>query len=163
MSDQEVHAFIGVDPGLTTGTFVFFTDGPRDVGHLSRAEVAPTTHQVFARWADMYGPDRVHVAIERFIITPRTARLSPQPDALEVSGLVKGLAQIHGITDVRQYAKGNLKFASDRVLGACGWRVPNMRHANDAARQAFALLKDVDYPLWVRVAGGAIMQSDDDE
>jgi hypothetical protein len=60
--------------------------------------------------------------------------------------------------EVRQYAKANLKFASDDMLKAIGWSTPGMRHANDAARQAFALLKDVDYPRWSELVRDAKME-----
>jgi hypothetical protein len=110
-------------------------------------------------WAmKLFEPGSVHIAIERYIITPKTAKLSQQTEALEVTGMAKGFAALAGITDVRQYAKANLKFASDDMLKAVGWWNPKMRHANDAARQAFALLKDVDYPRWSELVRDAKME-----
>lgn len=112
-------------------------------------------------------PDmQVHIAVEKFIINARTARLSQQSEALEVTGMVKAIAAVSqlgaaGRVDVRQYLKSNLKFASDEALKRAHWYSVRERHANDAARQAFALLKDVDYPLWCRVSEGAMIESDD--
>jgi hypothetical protein len=104
-------------------------------------------------------PERIHVAIERYIITPKTAKLSQQTEALEVTGMVKAIAAIHCVTDVRQYAKANLKFASDDMLKSVGWKFPKpMRHAQDASRQAFALLKDVDYTRWSELVRDAKME-----
>jgi len=98
------------------------------------------------------------MAIERYIITPKTAKLSQQTEALEVTGMVKAIAALHGVTDVRQYTKANLKFASDSMMRGVGWHSPSFRHANDAARQAFALLKDVDYPRWSELVRDAKME-----
>ena len=78
------------------------------------------------------------------------------------AGAVKALAQIHGITDVRQYMKANLRYASDETLRVAGWAQPNMRHANDAARQAFALLKEVDYPRWAKIIADAKLKAEDE-
>jgi hypothetical protein len=102
-----------------------------------------------------------HVAVERYIITARTAKLSQQTDALEVTGMVKAVAAIQCMSGVRQYMKANLKFASDAALKRAGWYDPKQPHANDAARQAYALLKDVDYPTWLAVSNGAMMKFDD--
>lgn len=159
MSDLVV---IGVDPGNTTGVFIRFRDGGGSENQLERDYVAPFLNTTFGGLVAMYGTEAVHIAIERYIITARTSKLSQQPDALEVTGIVKCLAQIHGVKDVRQYMKANLKFAQDMALKRAGWYNPKMRHANDAARQAFALLKDVDYPTWLAVSNGAMMKSDDE-
>jgi hypothetical protein len=36
-----------------------------------------------------------------------------------------------------------------------------MEHADDAARQAFAMLKDIDYPAWARLVVDATMDAED--
>ena len=149
MTSSNEYVIIGIDPGLMTGTFVYQSrDGYTDADHLEVPELITTCHQFLGWWAATGDVDNVHIAIERYIITPKTAKLSQQTEALEVTGMVKAIAAIHGVTDVRQYAKSNLKFASDDMMRGVGWHSPSFRHANDAARQAFALLKDVDYPRW---------------
>lgn len=153
------YVIIGVDPGNTTGVFIRFSDGGGSESQLSRDDIAPYFNTTLQGLAVLYGPDSVHVAIERYIITARTAKLSQQPDALEVTGAVGVLAAVHGITDVRQYAKANLKFASDDMLRTMGWFTPKMRHANDAARQASALLKEVDYPRWCELVKGGTLDT----
>jgi hypothetical protein len=157
------YAIIGIDPGLMTGTFAYFEDGIKDAGHLEREKVAPTTHQFLSWQVERWGAENVHIAIERYIITSRTSKLTQQTDALEVTGSVKAIAQLHGITDVRQYAKANLKFASDHMLFEMGWYAPKMRHANDAARQASALLKEVDYPRWCELVKGGTLDTTTNE
>lgn len=162
MNSQSDYVIIGVDPGLMTGVFAYYSDGTSVPSQYSREDVAFRLNGALVRSGDRYGRTNVHVAIERYIITQQTAKLSQQPDALEVTGLVKGLAQIYGVDDVRQYMKANLKFASDSMLRSVGWSTPGMRHANDAARQAFALLKEVDYPRWSKMVADAKLDTEDE-
>ena len=171
------YMIIGVDPGLMTGLFVFrtyaanHTEVPQGPVQASADQIPTLLHDWIIRanahmWDDDGGteqPHGVYLAVEKFIITGRTAKLSQQTDALEVTGMVKALAALNGWIDVKQYAKANLKFANDDALKRAGWYSPKMRHANDAARQAYALLKDVDYPTWLAVSNGAMMKIDDEK
>lgn len=159
---HDEYVLIGIDPGATTGVFVYFEDGVIDACQYPREEITAHTADALQRWAQWRGPHNVHIAIEKYIITPNTAKLSQQTDALEVTGMVKGLAQLNHITDVRQYAKANLKFANDRMLDGVRWRKPNLKHSWDAARQTFALLKDVDPPVWSKMIADAKLASEDE-
>jgi len=162
MSNEYV--IIGIDPGLTTGVFTY--GSPNLFGYPSNTWPAQMPASEVPRYlrtavvdaTDHVGFRDVHVAVERYIITPKTAKLSQQTDALEVTGMAKAIMAMYAATDVRQYAKANLKFASDDMLKAVGWYSPKLRHANDAARQAFALLKDVDYPRWSELVRDASME-----
>lgn len=159
---------IGVDPGKTTGVFLFCSDTAPDAplrteAFQVRVEYMPFfLNGMFHLTTRHYG-GHCHVAIERFIINARTAKSSQQGDALEVTGMVKAVAAIQALPDVRQYMKANLKFASDDALKRAGWYDPKQPHANDAARQAYALLKDIDYPEWLAVSNGAMMKFDDEK
>lgn len=166
------YMIIGVDPGLTTGLYVYRTDAanhtevPQGPVHAEAWQVPALIHEWIIRanahmWDDDEGteePHGVHIAVEKYVITSRTAKLSQQTEALEVTGAVKAVAILDGHVTVNQYLKANLKFASDDMLKAVGWYNPKMRHANDAARQAFALLKDVDYPRWSELVRDASME-----
>lgn len=164
---------MGVDPGKTTGVFLYSpvgrvgqeSSGLKPYCHWLQIEAknAPIgLHGLIVDLADRYGHANVHIAVERFIINARTAKSSQQGDALEITGMVKGFARLHTPNPVRQYMKGNLKFASDVALRRAGWYSPKLGHATDAARQAYALLKDVDYPSWLDVSNGAMMEIDDE-
>jgi hypothetical protein len=156
---------IGVDPGLTTGVYIYRTyeanmtyvpDGPVQ---LESWQVASTLYEWLNRVLAHVEETDVHIAVEKYIITSRTAKLSQQSEALEITGAVKGVASLFPLVpEPRQYLKANLKFASDDMLRAMGWYDPKMRHANDAARQAFALLKDVDYTRWSELVRDAKME-----
>lgn len=165
MSDFVV---IGIDPGLMTGVFIYRTKQsyPRAVGAWIGHQVPVSDMPLFMNRklrsaVKSVGAANVHIAIEKFIINARTAKLSQQADALEVTGEVKALAVLHGVTDIRQYLKANLRYANDDALKLAHWWATRERHANDAARQAYALLKDVDYPTWLAVSNGAMMKIDD--
>lgn len=155
---------LGVDPGAMTGVFEYapYRDlcawMPRQV---PAAEMPRYLDRTFRR-AAKNGARNVHVAIEKYIITSNTAKLSQQTDALEITGAVKAIGALHGVTDVRQYMKSNLKFADDTMLKATYWWSMGEPHANDAARQTFALLKDVDYPLWAKIVADARLESEDE-
>jgi hypothetical protein len=162
------YILIGVDPGKTTGLFVY-SNGPR-FGFLDRqylrdqvdAEQMPKRmSDLIVKATDYVGYGGVHIAVERYIVTGRTAKLSQQTDALEVTGMVKAFATLHTSNSIRQYMKANLKFANDAALRRAGWHSSKLGHATDAARQAYALLKDVDYPEWLAVSNGAMMKFDD--
>jgi len=167
MSRQYV--VFGVDPGKTTGLFVY-SNGPR-FGFLDRqylhdevdAELMPKRMtDLIVKATDYVGFGGVHIAVERFIINARTAKSSQQGDALEVTGMVRAFAKLHTRNEITQYMKANLKFANDAALRRAGWCSSKLGHATDAARQAYALLKDVDYPEWLAVSNGAMMKIDDE-
>lgn len=162
---------VGVDPGLMTGIYIYrtyeanHTEVPQGPVQCPAEDVPVLLHGWLNRAHAHIGKDSMHIAVEKYIITSRTAKLSQQHESLEVTGAVKGIASLfssYGFSGqtvgVRQYAKANLKFASDDMLKAVGWWNPKMRHANDAARQAFALLKDVDYPRWSELVRDAKME-----
>lgn len=164
---------IGIDPGKTTGMFLYAPHGrvgPKWKGlkpfyawqQFGAADAPRALNAEITDAAERYGPSGVHIAVERFIINARTAKSTQQADALEVTGMVKGFAALRTPNPVRQYMKANLRFASDDALRKIGWYSSKMGHATDAARQAYALLKDVHYPSWLDVSNGAMMKFDDE-
>lgn len=163
------YAIIGVDPGKVTGVKVYVRRDGREPelehAQVDREDVPEFMRELISHWTTRVGGDNVHIAIEKFIITRRTAQLSQEADALEITGMVKALAAIGGLggtITVHQILKANLKFANDDMLKAVGWYVPGSRHANDAARQAFALLKLVDPPHWADIVRTAKLDSEDE-
>lgn len=163
------YVIFGVDPGKTTGLFVYsneprfgFLDEQYRHDEVDAKHIARALDHFIAKAIDYVGPNGVHIAVERFIINARTAKSSQQGEALEVTGMVKGFAALRTPNPVHQYMKANLKFANDAALRRAGWYSAKMGHATDAARQAYALLKDVDYPEWLAVSNGAMMKFDDE-
>jgi hypothetical protein len=170
------YMIIGVDPGLMTGLYVYrtyeanHTEVPQGPVQCPAEDVPVLLHGWLNRANAHIGKDDIHIAVERYIITSRTAKLSQQSEALEITGAVKGVAALfssYGFSgqsvDVRQYAKANLKYASDDMLKIMGWYNIGLRHANDAARQASALLKEVDYPRWCELVKGGTLDTTTNE
>jgi hypothetical protein len=153
---------IGIDPGKTTGMFTYSPGGEGSWYEFGAEEAPRVLHNTITDRTHTYGASGVFIAVERFIINARTAKSTQQTDALEVTGMVKGFAALLTPNPVRQYMKANLRFANDVGLRKAGWYSPKMGHATDAARQAYALLKDVHYPSWLDVANGAMMKIDDE-
>jgi hypothetical protein len=153
-----------------TGVFMYHCEDARGYQGLGTVQTWTEARQIPAadvwnklyplvnQYEDCFIPRSVHFAVEKYIITPKTAKLTQQTDALEVTGVMKAMAAEWRYRTCTQYLKANLKFASDDMLKAIGWFNPKMRHANDAARQAFALLKDVDYPHWSELVRDAKME-----
>jgi hypothetical protein len=168
MSDHE-YVLFGVDPGKTTGIFVYSNHPRRGfldeqiMRHEVAAEHMPVMmRNLVVRAGDYVGFGGVYIAVERFIINARTAKSSQQGDALEITGMVRAFAKLYTSNPIRQYMKANLKFANDVALRRAGWYSAKMGHATDAARQAYALLNDIDYPGWLAVSNGAMMKIDDE-
>lgn len=162
---------LGVDPGQTTGLFaVDVASSPvtmwrvppvcleRYAGcditaaQLPPEEIAGFVTRWLSRVAGTGAP--VLVAIERYVITARTARLSQQPAALEVTGVVKHLAREAGVRVVEQLKSNAAKLASDDRLRQVGWHARGRRHENDAARHALFALASADAVLFERLLTG---------
>lgn len=169
MSQPREYVLIGIDPGKTTGVKVYARRDGREpqLGHdqVGRGDIAAYLSYLIGDWSSRIGGNNVHIAVEKFIITRRTAQLSQEADALEITGMVKGFAATRGLggtVTVHQILKANLKYANDDMLKSVGWYVPGKNHANDAARQAFALLKIMDPPHWADLIRSAKLDSEDE-
>src|SRR5688500_16477708 len=95
------NVIIGIDPGLMTGVYLYGNGRGRNynTGDHITAEEFPmqfgSSMNGILGWAmKLFEPGSVHIAIERYIITPKTAKLSQQTEALEVTGMAKGFAAL---------------------------------------------------------------------
>lgn len=164
--ETRVCRLLGVDPGQTTGLFAvdvvsapvggWYPDGhpiatscDMTAAQLPPEEVAAFVTRWLQRNADSTTP--VLIVIERYVITTRTARLSQQPAALEVTGVVKHLAREAGVRVVEQLKSNAARLASDNRLRQVGWHRPGRRHENDAARHALVALASADAVLFERL------------
>lgn len=123
---------IAVDPGKTAGLAILsIPEAKLWVGYqdlwlavldrLSEWEI-PTTYTVL-------------LVAEKFIITPKTAKLSPQQDALKANGALTWLCHRRGWTYEEQMAVSAKKKSRDDILQGLGLYVPTKGgHANDATR-----------------------------
>ena len=127
---------VAVDPGGTTGIALW---SPH-LG-LSMRELNPAAEAVdwLANVLDSSNPRR-HVVVERYIITPATAKMSQQHDALEIIGALKFLCRKYGHTLTMQTPAEAKAFSTDAKLKNVGWYQPGQGHARDASRHALLFL-----------------------
>lgn len=137
----------GIDPGLVTGVFCVARqpDGSVKFEHFQfGSEYGTVNHgRIIGSYLSQYGPPArdpavsVLVSLELFIVTAKTARVSRQPDALDVIGAVKSeCAALPHVQLVRYQSSEAKKFAPNATLRALGWFARGKNHANDAARHA---------------------------
>lgn len=153
---------LGVDPGTVTGVFLARYEGA-NLSHIGY-ELPP--QEVFAWVTDVLHETAasaipLHIFIERYIITARTAKLTQQTDALEVIGRVKAACeyseyQKYGkVAGIKTVSKSGInKLASDDTLKTFGWHTTKSNHVNDAARQACFGLFTLNTVIWSELAKG---------
>lgn len=126
---------VAVDPGGTTG----FALWSPPIG-LSMRELSPADKAV--DWlADVASQlQGAHFVVERYIITPATAKMSQQHDALEIIGAIKFLCRKYGHTLTMQTPAEAKAFSTDAKLKNVGWYQPGLPHARDASRHALLFL-----------------------
>lgn len=138
---------VGVDPGGTTGLAVV-TFGEDSIEVTVAAELdRRSTYQYLYRMLNETDHDPiVAIAVEKFVITARTAKLTNQPDALKVIGAVEALALVTGGTvRVEEQLPVDAKTAwSNSRLAEYGLSVKG-GHAKDALRHAMFYLQ-LHYP-----------------
>lgn len=123
---------IAVDPGDTVGWAMYSV-----MEHWRSQDVvagqAPS--EDWEDWCAVNVNKDCMLVVEKFMITARTAELSPQPRAIEVTGVMKFIARRTGATFYgNQTPSAAKKFASDAQLRKVGlWR-PGQDHARDAIR-----------------------------
>lgn len=131
---------VAVDPGGTTGIAVWSPG----LG-LSLREIKPAAQAVdWLAQVASHGLAKTFV-VERYVITPATAKMSQQHDALEITGALKYLARKHGHSIVIQTPAEAKKFSTDAKLKNVGWYEKSLGqgfegHARDASRHLLLFL-----------------------
>lgn len=137
---------IGVDPGLVTGIAIFArgwafsvqTEIPAaevDSYLREHCRITREAHHAVAR-DDPY----FIFAVERYVVGGNTVKMTRQPEAQQVTGVVQAIAAELGGTFTLQNAADAKKMGSRKAL----FNVPGFlhvgRHAQDAASQAYLAL-----------------------
>lgn len=141
---------VAVDPGGTTGIAVW-----SPIMGLSMREVKGADHAV--DWlADMARQlAGAHFVVEKYIITPATAKLSQQHDPLEIIGALKFLTRKYGHKLVLQSPSEAKAFSTNDKLKRVGWYQPGQDHARDASRHALLYLSKLGIiDLHTLIGGG---------
>lgn len=122
---------VAIDPGQTTGVAVF-TDRT-----FASFEIEGRCN-MYAWLRDMFDDTLVQgdrVICESFRISPGTAKLSPQYDALYLYGAAEMLTYTNNLLFVPQTPSEAKSFSTDAKLKYLGWYRPSLGgHQNDAAR-----------------------------
>jgi len=127
---DELH-IIGADPGKITGL------GRLHHGVLTTCAVLSCdVETVITGWLEE--DSRALIGCERYVITQRTARLSAQPDAIRVTGVIHAVAERYpGVSVVDQNMSDAKRLMQPPLRRALGWHQsgPLARHCNDAVCQ----------------------------
>lgn len=123
MSDH----YIALDPGGTSGVAIYRN------GEFNSMELAyPFWEQSLLIHSFLIDPSLDKVIYEKYTITQHTAKLSQQPEALMLIGVIEFLAHDKCVPQMPSAAKS---FCPDAALKAVGWWNPTVGgHANDASR-----------------------------
>lgn len=153
---------LGVDPGETVGIFhvmlstVEDSNGSHTRADYTRYELGYDSATGIIK-SYISGDPGLLVAVEQFIITTKTGKLSQQPAPLKFIGVVQEYCDNHGNTMVLQAKSNVAKMASDKVLKNIRWYNPSQGHSNDAARHALFALSGVKPTIFRKLMlGGTI-------
>jgi hypothetical protein len=127
-------AILAIDPGLITG-IATLQMGEFRATELPFQEACRTIHGLCARWAGS-----LSVGWERFDITPGTHKLTRQPEAVQVIGVARYFAELHGCRVLPPFGQHTPDAADRARLQAIGWWVPGQDDAQSAACHLLRLL-----------------------
>jgi len=137
---------LAVDPGLTSGVCIVTRDGLQALW-VSELAWEDLTREV-AKALNQLGGEHVDIVSERFVITPLTGRNSQATWSLEVTGMLRLLARLHGAEPVTLQSASDAKnFCPNGRLAALELRQKSSKpHANDALRHAVLRLARTGAP-----------------
>lgn len=125
---------IGVDPGGTTGLAVWSPGLKLHLVELTPDDAVDWMSEV------AQGATKKHFVVERYTITPATAKMSQQHDALEIIGALKFLVRKYGHTLSMQTPAEAKGYSTDQKLKNIGWYQAGKPHARDASRHVLLYL-----------------------
>lgn len=141
---------VGVDPGGTTGLAIWSPDLGLSLREIKGADAAVDWLADTAR-----SLKRATFVVEKYIITPATAKLSQQHDPLEIIGALKFLVRKYEHNLVLQSPSEAKAFSTNEKLKRVGWYKPGQDHARDASRHALLYLSKVGIiDLHTLIGGG---------
>jgi hypothetical protein len=122
---------LGIDPGGTTGLCLIEDSLVIDGIELAFDDVLDTDV------LETYITGTNAVAVERFFITARSVKLSRQPEALYVTGIILYIAHRHAVPlTMQSAADAKSAFTNDHLRELGLFRAVTGPHARDALRHA---------------------------
>lgn len=139
---------VWLDPGKVTGVACY--DLEDAWFHSTQKELADLRLYFSEALLPAYG-DVMTIGWEMFINTSGGARTGDPSFSNEAIGLVRSLAQEHGIPLLKPQPSSARKLGNPVMLRRLGWYKPGKGHANDAAQHLLAdLLKRHPMPHAIR-------------
>lgn len=155
MQKQRSHYLVACDPGLMTGLGVIDVtdmDNPRPLmaWEVSLFEFYDTMEEIIEKTKDV----KVTIVYEDFIITPETAKKTPQPYSLWLIGVMQYLCYKHDMAfEVQKPADKafipNTKDGNTKLRKVGFWYKGGAGHANDMYRHAVVWLVN-NNPNWAK-------------
>lgn len=139
---------LGIDPGGTTGACLIEWDGrfPLTADTVTVLDHWQLSFEEVPWWARITLPRADHVAIEKFLITPQTAKNSREYEALYVIGGILFVAEIQAKDAAPHREPVHIKMRQASVVknawGSCRLQETGLHgevtggHARDALRHA---------------------------
>lgn len=131
---------LGIDPGLATGVYCVDMENLEELSTVLSEEFSiQEFHDFIEPYLEKH-KDEIHVVIEDYLITARTAKLSQQPWSLRLIGVVVFLCYKYDIPLTIQKPKDK-EFADNTKLKKIGfWRAGGAGHSMDGARHVLIWL-----------------------
>lgn len=130
---------LAIDPGLASGVALLHVPEQGDPELLGSWELTPEeTEDAVVKMIETYRDHDLRVVVERYTITPETAKKSQQGWSLEQIGSIKFICRTNGLAAPVLQTPANAKsFAPNPRLKALGlWHKGGHGHALDAIRHA---------------------------
>lgn len=151
---QRPHAVTWLDPGATTGWARYITSSSSfQSGQLDFTDMCTQLNSWLHDEADMSW-----LGWESFQIRPGSGRMNQDGSSLQVIGVARWLAHVHGALIVKPQ-NPDARLLGAKSLRRAGWNAPGKIHANDAAAHllAFTLKMHVATPeVLAAVAAGMV-------
>lgn len=160
----DIATVLGIDPGETTGICVLLSNSSRrrficDTAQCSGGLVIPFVQELLTLYPG------AHVAVEKFVVGPRSSRSSSAKAGELTRNLIGGLSSlVEGARSGGESPVLHIRTASqvknwstDARLKAAGLLEPTKtaRHARDAARHAlYSAVADLGFPDPLSKRGG---------
>lgn len=138
MSKRKPTHVLAIDPGKATGFAAWNDRHPSEfdfVGEASQFDVCRVAEDWMTTLTGTVHKFRPLLVIEKFTITPETAKKSRQYEALEITGSLRYMAHDLGVPLEIQTPAQAKRFAPNKRLRQMGlYHGTKGGHANDAAR-----------------------------
>src|SRR6266567_4086976 len=129
-------ALMWCDPGGMTGIATL------EGGQVFHADEYPFHRacEVIGAWC-MHYQDALHLGYEKFTILPSTHKLSPQPEAYELPGVIRYVAARNRSVLLPPAQPADRNTATPEMLKAVGFWTPGKDDAQSASQHLLAWLK----------------------